>query len=60
MEITWKIKWKLGVCRGITYLWLAGNEGMEKKMETTVLDYIANTIRIHSSRYSGFEIGTWG
>ena len=23
-----------------SYLWLAGNEGMEKKMETTIIGYI--------------------
>ena len=27
--------WKLGVYRGSTGLWLAGNEGTEKKMEIT-------------------------
>ena len=29
-----EMRWKLGVCRAITYLWLARNEGMEKKMDT--------------------------
>ena len=28
-------------------IWLAGNEGMEKNMETTVIGYIGTTIRIH-------------
>ena len=30
-----EMEWKLGVCRG--YLWLAGNEGTEKKLETTIM-----------------------
>ena len=29
-------------------LWLAGNEGREKKMETTIMGYIEATVRIHS------------
>ena len=29
-------------------LWLAGNGGMEKKMETTIMGYIGTTIRVHS------------
>ena len=28
-----------------TYLWLAANEGMEKKMETTKMGYIGTSIR---------------
>ena len=36
----------MGVYGG--YLWLAGNEVMEKKMETTIMGYIGTTIRIHS------------
>ena len=47
-KITLKIKWKLGVYRGITYLWLAGNEGIEKKMETILMGCIGTTIRTHS------------
>ena len=31
------------------YLWLAGNEGMEKKMETTIMGYIGTTIWTISS-----------
>ena len=31
-----------------TGLWLAGNEGMGKKMETPTMGYIGTTIRIHS------------
>ena len=31
-----------------TYLWLAGNEGMEKKLVTTIVGYIGTTRRIHS------------
>ena len=26
-----------------------GNDGMEKKMETTIMGYIGTTLRIHSS-----------
>ena len=37
MEKNWKMTWKLGVYRGITGLWLVGNEGAEKKMEITLL-----------------------
>ena len=29
-------------------LWLAGNEGMEKNMETIIMGYIGTYIRIHS------------
>ena len=29
-------------------LWLAGNRGMEKKMETTIMGYKGTTKRIHS------------
>ena len=32
----------------VTGLWLSGDEGMEKKMETTIMGYIGTTIRIHS------------
>ena len=32
-----------GVYRG--YLWLAGNEGMEKKMETIILGFVGTIIR---------------
>ena len=35
----------LGAC---SYPWLAGTEGMEKKMETTILGCIGTTRRIHS------------
>ena len=31
-----------------TYLWFAGNEGMETKMATTMVGYIGTTSRIHS------------
>ena len=34
--MTWKMKWTLVVYKGIAYLGVAGDEGMEKKMETTV------------------------
>ena len=30
----------------LPYLWLAGNEGREKKIETTILGHIVTTIRI--------------
>ena len=33
---------------GPTYLWLAGNEGTDKDMETTIMGSIGITIRIHS------------
>ena len=32
----------------LSYLWLAGNEGMQKKMETTKMGYRGTTMRIHS------------
>ena len=35
-------------CIGITYLWLAGNEGVEKTFEATIIGYIGTTTRIHS------------
>ena len=31
-----------------TGLWLVGNEGMEKNMESTIMGSIGTTIRIHS------------
>ena len=31
-----------------TGLWFAGNEGLEKHMETTTMGYIGDTTRIHS------------
>ena len=31
----------------ITGLWLAGKEGMEKKMETTKMGYLGTTTRIY-------------
>ena len=31
-----------------TGLWLAGNQGLDKKMETTIMGYIGISIRIHS------------
>ena len=40
----------MGLYRGLgglglpTYLWLAGNEGMEKIMETTAMGYLGTTI----------------
>ena len=33
----------------ITSLWLAGNEGVKKKMKTTKMDFIGTTIRIPPS-----------
>ena len=33
---------------GHTGLWLAGNEGMEKEMETITMGYIGTTRKIHS------------
>ena len=32
----------------LAYVWLAGNDGMEKKMETSIMDYLGITMRIHS------------
>ena len=32
----------------ITGFWLAGNEGVEKNMETTIMGYLGTTTRIHS------------
>ena len=43
-----KIEWTLGVYRGITFLFLAGNAGMEKKMETSIMACIGTDIGIHS------------
>ena len=31
----------------IAGIWSAGNDGMEKKIETTTMGYIGNAIRIH-------------
>ena len=33
----------------LNYLWLAGNEGMEKNMATTRMVYVGTTATIHSS-----------
>ena len=33
----------------VTGFWIARNEGIEKKMETTIVGSIGTTIRIHSS-----------
>ena len=38
----------LGLPPLLSYLWVAGNEGMDKTMETTMMGYIKTTIRIHS------------
>ena len=32
----------------LTHLWLAGHEGMDKKMETTIMGDIETVVRIHS------------
>ena len=45
-----------GVSRGITCLWLAGSEGMEKSMETTVMGNLGITIRIHSFISLGVKV----
>ena len=37
-----------GIPQAKTYLRLAGNEGMDKKMETTITGCIGTTLRIHS------------
>ena len=36
--------WLLGIIPG---LWLAWNEGMDKKMDITIMGYIGITVRIH-------------
>ena len=46
MEDEMENETETGVYSG--YLRLAGNEGMEKKMETTILGYIGTTLRMHS------------
>ena len=38
----------LSASKSIAGLWLAGKEGMEKKMETTIMGHIGTTIRVHS------------
>ena len=41
--------WGMGLPKPtLSYLWLARNEGMEKKVETTIMGYIGTTIAIHS------------
>ena len=42
--------WPAGMRVGflLTGLWLAGYEGMKNEMETTMMDYIGTTIRIHA------------
>ena len=45
MNMNWKQRF-YGGC--ITYIWLAGNGGMEKNMKTTIVGYIGTAIRIHS------------
>ena len=42
-----------------TYPWLAGNERMEKKMETMIIEYIVTTVRIHSFIPSSPKVRTW-
>ena len=45
-----------------SYLWLAENEGMQKKTETTKMGYLGTTIRIHSYtmvRFWGEDEGSW-
>ena len=36
----------------LNWSWLAGNLGMEKKMQTTIMRYVETTIRIHSFLHS--------
>ena len=36
--------WSLDTCP-LSYHWLAGNQGMEKKMETPIMDYVETTIK---------------
>ena len=42
----------------LSYIWLARNGGMEKKVETTIMGYMGTTRRIPSVRSS--EFGCWG
>ena len=47
---TWITEKKMETTIGFrAYLWLAGNEGMEKKMETTKMGHLGTTISIYSS-----------
>ena len=40
---------KLGSCSDVSgYLWLAGNEGTDKKMKTTIILYAGTTIWVNS------------
>ena len=61
----WKRKWKLQFLDfgfrvldlgfrvwGLGFRVWGGNEGMEKKMKTTMVGYIGTTIRIHSFNFS--------
>ena len=34
----------------VTYLWSVGNEGIEKRMETTIMGHTGTTIRILSPK----------
>ena len=40
------------------FLWLAGNDGMEKKVRTTIMCYIGTNLRIHSSSPSLPKVST--
>ena len=42
------LAWPLEYCRGLTGVWLAGNEGVEKKMEIAIMGFIGTTIRLNS------------
>ena len=37
---------EVGEVHIISYPWLAGNEGVEKQMETTIMGYIGTTRRV--------------
>ena len=40
--------WPSGLNGTFAYRWLAGDEGMEKKREITIVGYVATPIGIHS------------
>ena len=42
----------IGAGPAVSGPWLAGNEGMKKNMETTIMGYVGTTIRIHSFIHS--------
>ena len=47
ISVAFRTLQQAGDAPGFTGLWFAGNEGMEKKMEATIIGYVGTTIRIH-------------